>query len=90
MTSRLKKLSARLSRRRTGNYRPRFTFGLTSDELSHRPLAIQAVYGYYLGWMRRLKLQMSIFSSGVTCVPVSRGISRPETIVGLRPLGVSQ
>src|ERR1043165_8191327 len=44
----------------------------------------------HFGWMRRVKLAISILSSGRTSVRSSRGTLRPATKVGLRPLGVNQ
>jgi hypothetical protein len=44
----------------------------------------------YFGWILNVKLHTPIFSSGWTMVRSSRGISRPETRVGFRPLEVSQ
>ncbi len=67
-----------------------FVFRIGTSALPHGRATAPISKPIYFGWILSVKLQTPIFSSGCTMVRSSRGSSRPETRVGLRPLEVSQ
>src|SRR5262252_9314134 len=49
---------------------------ISGTETIHEITRIHPKPGFYFGWIRKVKLQMPIFSSGWAMVRCSRGISR--------------